>query len=189
MDKVKILDANYDGKFYLYGHSAGAQFANHYLMVHPHRLQGIVLSAPAIFAMPDPKTVWPNGLKARRRILNWGNQSTQFEISHEPETIAAAVQLPIAVVVGTRDTKFMSDKPQQGGSTRFVRGQHYVKEMRRFAKEQGVAANIGFVPVQGIGHDSAGLTNVSGTALLAMVQAASDERKKPDAAEGGAKNQ
>lgn len=188
VDQVKILDANYDGKFYLYGHSAGAQFANHYLMVHPHRLNGVVLSAPAIYAMPDPNTGWPNGLKPRRRMLQWGSQSKPFEISHEPETIVAAVQIPIAVVVGTRDTKFMSDKPQQGGATRFVRGQHYVKEIKRFAAENGVAANIGFVPVKGIGHDSAGLTKTAAESLMTMGKTvAANNQKKAEAVSGETK--
>ncbi len=179
VEKIKIVDADYDGKFYLYGHSAGAQFANHYLMVHPQRLNGVVLSAPAIYAMPDPNTVWPNGLKARTRMLQWGNQTKKFEISHQPETVVAAVQLPIAVVVGTRDTEFMSDKPQQGGSNRFVRGQHYVNQMQRFAASNGVASNIGFVAVKGIGHDSAGLTETAIEALMVMGQQNAAKAKSP----------
>ncbi len=183
VEKIKIIDTNYDGKFYLYGHSAGAQFANHYLMVHPERLNGVVLSAPAIYAMPDPNAVWPNGLKARTRILQWGNQTKKFEISHQPETIIAAVQLPIAVVVGTRDTEFMSEKPQQGGSNRLVRGQHYVQQMQRFAAANGVASNIGFVAVKGIGHDSAGLTVTARKALMVMGQKNAAKANSPRAAE------
>ena len=48
LDQLKNVAPKYDGKFYLYGHSAGAQFANHYLVVHPTRLNGVILSAPAI---------------------------------------------------------------------------------------------------------------------------------------------
>lgn len=41
------------GRFYLYGHSAGGQFANRYCVRHPERVQGAVLSAPGRFAFPD----------------------------------------------------------------------------------------------------------------------------------------
>ena len=86
VDRFKKLDAKYDGKFYLYGHSGGAQFANHYLVVHPDRLHGVVLSTPAIYAMPDPDTPWPVGMQARKRTLKWGNVEEVFEISHKVET-------------------------------------------------------------------------------------------------------
>ena len=115
LKQLKKLAPSYDEKFYLYGHSAGAQFANHYLMVHPDRLKGVILSAPAIYAMPDFDTVWPNGLKQRERVLDWGDGPHPFKISHEKKKIVKAVQVPIAVVIGAKDTKHMSDKPQRAG--------------------------------------------------------------------------
>ena len=52
-----------DGRFYLYGHSAGGQFAGRYAIRHPDRLKATVLSAPGRYAFPDPGAPWPYGQK------------------------------------------------------------------------------------------------------------------------------
>ncbi|WP_160168387.1 alpha/beta hydrolase [Novipirellula maiorica] len=168
VDRFKSFDPNFDGKFYLYGHSAGGQFANHYLVVHPERLHGVVLSAPAIYAMPDPDTPWPAGMKARKRNLQWGSETKVFEISHKLETWVEAVKVPIAVVIGSADTDRLSDQPQQGGWTRLARAQHYASEMTRFAKENDVRPGIELIVVPNVGHSSSRLTNTCAQALLVM---------------------
>tara|TARA_R110002073_G_scaffold64719_1_gene161883 strand:+ start:921 stop:1925 length:1005 start_codon:yes stop_codon:yes gene_type:complete len=175
VDRFKTLDRKYDGKFYLYGHSAGAQFANHYLVVHPERLHGVVLSAPAIYAMPDPDTGWPAGMKPRKRTLQWGDKSKEFEIDHKLETWVTAVQLPVAVVIGEADTDRLSDQPQQGGWTRFDRAQHYVKEMEKFATENQVESGVQLFTVPGVGHSSSRLTEICAKAILIMGQRANQK--------------
>lgn len=170
VDRYKAFDEKYDGRFYLYGHSAGAQFANHYLVVHPHRLRGAVLSAPAIYAMPDPESPWPTGMKARKRTLQWGDKTKEFSISHKVETWIAAVQIPVVVVIGTADTERLSDQPQQGGWTRVDRAQHYIKKMTQFAADHNVKCGIRLITVPKIGHSSASLTKASAQALEKMLE-------------------
>lgn len=177
VDRFKEIDSDYDGKFYLYGHSAGGQFANHYLVVHPKRLHGVVLSAPAIYAMPDPDAVWPAGMKARKRTLRLVNVEKVFEISHKVETWVDAVQLPVAVVIGTSDTDELSDQPQQGGWSRLDRAQHYTREMGRFASEQKVKSGVRLIAVPNVGHSSSRLTNTAGQALLSMFQSQTRRRR------------
>jgi pimeloyl-ACP methyl ester carboxylesterase len=48
-------------RFYLYGHSAGGQFAGRYAVRHPDHLKALVLSAPGRYAFPDPQAPWPYG--------------------------------------------------------------------------------------------------------------------------------
>lgn len=170
VDRFTELDPKYDGKFYLYGHSGGAQFANHYLVVHPHRLNGVVLSAPSIYAMPDPDTPWPAGMKSRKRVLKWGNVEKVFEISHKVETWVEAVQLPIVVVIGTADNDRISDQPQQGGWSRLDRAQHYVKQMSAFAAAHDVQSGVQLVTVPNVPHSSSRLTESAAKAILAMGQ-------------------
>ena len=181
LKQLKKLAPSYDEKFYLYGHSAGAQFANHYLMVHPDRLKGVILSAPAIYAMPDFDTVWPNGLKQRERVLDWGDGPHPFKISHEKKKIVKAVQIPIAVVIGSKDTKHMSDKPQQGGTTRVARARHYVNSMTHFATQNEVTSNVQLVLVPKIGHDSAGLTKAAGKSLIEIFRIQPNTNTNPSA--------
>lgn len=171
LDTISQIDAEYDGTFFLYGHSAGGQFANHYLVVHPQRLNGVVLSAPAIYAMPDPDATWPTGMKERRRVLQWGNVEKVFEISHKVETWVQAAQVPLTVVIGTDDIKKLGNQPQQGGWTRVDRARHYVKQMKSFASDHGVSPGVSIVTVPGVGHDSARLTNTAGAEMLSMLQA------------------
>ena len=127
--------------------------------------------------MPDLATPWPYGLAERGRVLQWGNQAKPFQIKHDLTTIVEAVQIPIAVIVGTGDTAFLSNKPQQGGTNRFVRGQRYVAMMRRFAVSNNVNSNIEFVPVKRVGHDSSGLTAMAEKALMVMGQQNAAQRK------------
>lgn len=169
VDRMRTPHPDYDGRFYLYGHSAGGQFANHYLAIHPQRLRGVVLSAPAIYAMPDANAPWPLGMGARRRTLQWGSTEKIFEITPDIATLVDSVQLPVAVVIGTDDTARLSNQPQQGGWTRFDRARHYVDRMAQFADGHAVRSGVRLVPVPNVGHSSKRLTPVAQRALEAML--------------------
>ena len=47
------LNPKYNGQFLLFGHSAGGQFANRYVVRHPERIIAALISSPAWFAFPD----------------------------------------------------------------------------------------------------------------------------------------
>lgn len=99
---------SYDGRFYLYGHSAGAQFANRYLVRHPHRVIASSFSAPAWFALPTNQHKWPLGMAPRQYTSQWPGESTAQVIDIRPlsSTWLAASQLPVEVVVGELDRSF-----------------------------------------------------------------------------------
>lgn len=69
------LIPGFDGRFLLHGHSAGGQFAARYLVTHPSRLRGVILSAPSTYPFPDPTVVWPNGMGATKRDAQSGGRA------------------------------------------------------------------------------------------------------------------
>ena len=139
--------------------------------MHPERLRGVILSAPAIYAMPDPDAVWPMGMKARQRKLTWGTQTSLFQISPDMESWHDAAQVPVAVVIGLHDLAKLSDKPQQGGWTRLDRARHYVNRVQKVADSHGYESRIELFTVPGVGHNSARLTPTAQESLARILQA------------------
>jgi pimeloyl-ACP methyl ester carboxylesterase len=74
-------------RFYLYGHSAGGQFAGRYAVRHPDHLKALVLSAPGCYAFPDPQAPWPYGQK--EITVRAGPQSASQTIWPDRDGLAA----------------------------------------------------------------------------------------------------
>ena len=92
-------------RFLLFGHSAGGQFANRYLVTHPGRVAAAVISAPAWFAFPDPDTRWPHGMAPRRSVFSWGEHGDEVrvDVTPRPQAWRDAAAVPTLVVVGEQD--------------------------------------------------------------------------------------
>lgn len=144
-----------DGRFYLYGHSAGAQFAGRYAIRHPDRLRAAVLSAPGRYAFPDPGAPWPYGQKEVSVRANPSEPARM--IRPDPEGWRKAAALPITVVVGTADTEPQPSRPGHLGKTRVEFAQQWVEAMTRVAPQGGTRVRLLTVPR--VGHDSARLTS------------------------------
>lgn len=132
------------GHFSLHGHSAGAQFAARYLVTHPGRLDAAVLSAPSTYPMPDPVIPWPNGMA-------W-DKGREFT----PEAagwLTAASEVPVTVLVGSRDTDQRPPAPGQRGSTRMERAAAWVESMRHYAEASKKVPTIRLALAEGFDHD------------------------------------
>jgi pimeloyl-ACP methyl ester carboxylesterase len=138
---------HFRGRFSLHGHSAGAQFAGRYLVTHPGRLDEVVLSAPSTYPMPDPAVPWPNGMAMA--------SGREFSGAAGARWLAAASEVAVTVLVGSRDTERRPVAPGQQGSTRIERATAWVESMRRFAEASQRAATIRLVLAEGFGHDEA----------------------------------
>jgi pimeloyl-ACP methyl ester carboxylesterase len=144
-------------RFYLYGHSAGGQFAGRYAITHPERVRALVLSAPGRYAFPDPRAPWPYGQR------DGGNGRPPV-----PENWRKAAALPITVVVGGKDTDPQPRRPDHPGRTRIEYARHWVEAMSKLAPP---ANPIRLVIVPGIAHSSAGLTPACQEALARTLSA------------------
>lgn len=145
----------YDGKIFLSGHSAGAQFANRYLVRHPHKVHAVAFSAPAWFALPTYRFQWPNGMKQRYRVVRWPGESIDrvIDIRPEPEGWLKATQLPVTVVVGENDLEKMRHVDGVGGDTHVDRAAYWVKSMNEYARENGLDSRVKLKVVDNVGHN------------------------------------
>ena len=152
----------FSGQFSLHGHSAGAQFAARYLVTHPSRLEAVVLSAPGAYPFPDPALPWPNGMASVVRDELSGSaddgkppdQAAGSVYVPQPSGwLAAASEVAVSVLVGSRDTAPQAPEPGQRGSTRIERATAWVSSMNQHAVSNGRTPMIQFVQAEGLDHD------------------------------------
>ena len=163
IDEYKAAQKSYDGRFYLYGHSAGAQFANRYLVRHPHRVIATSFSAPAWFALPSNKDKWPLGMAKRQYTAYWPGENAGQAIDIRPQvsTWLAATQIPVEVVVGELDLDKMRHVEGIGGDTHVDRAKFWVGSMNKLAQEHGRRGEVRLNIVSGVGHNYGKLARVS----------------------------
>jgi len=145
-------------KFHLYGHSAGAQFANRYAVVHSHRLLSVVLSAPGRFAFPDPHSKWPYGQRGYhlKRLINVEPPYTLDKVfDPDPNGWISASRLRIHLVVGSLDTEPQPKRDSHPEhSTKIELAQLWIAAMRRL--DSG-ATRLTMEIVPGVKHDARSL--------------------------------
>jgi pimeloyl-ACP methyl ester carboxylesterase len=151
------LIRGFDGRFALHGHSAGGQFAARYLVVHPTRLTQAILSAPSTYPFPDPSVPWPNGMAPGVRGTLGGNRAGSSFSPNPRGWILAASQLPVTVLVGSRDTDPRPSSPTQHGRTRIDRATAWVSAMKRLAEANGKTPTVKLMIVPDLDHDEAAM--------------------------------
>src|SRR5699024_6112020 len=52
-----------DNELYLFGYSAGGQFAHRYMMLYPNRVSRLVVGAAGWYSFPDHSLDYPRGIK------------------------------------------------------------------------------------------------------------------------------
>jgi pimeloyl-ACP methyl ester carboxylesterase len=160
-------------KFALYGHSAGGQFVSRYLVIHPKRIAAAVISAPGTFAFPDSDIPWTNGMKPLQRRMRWNDDEPwdEVKIAPDPEGWVKAAQIPVAVVVGSRDTGEIKPVPGNPGRSRVERARAWVQAMRDLAREHEGTPRIFCVEVADVAHNSARLTPACQRTMLECLAA------------------
>jgi len=150
------MNAEYDGRFFIFGHSAGAQFTNRYVVRYPDRVLGALISSPAWFSFPDKDTRWAEGMGARKANFKWGDtgERVKVDVTPDPQTWQAANSIPITVIVGELDTDELKDT----GKTHVSQASDWVDAMKDFAAAQNVDSQIKLKIVKGVGHNYGKLT-------------------------------
>lgn len=149
-----------DGRFLLYGHSAGAQFAIRFVVKHPDKIAAAVASAPGRFAYPAADAAWPYGMGTFNRTIKWSDtESIPTHYRPAKRNWERAARLPLAIVYGEQDTEPQPERPAHAGSTRIDYGTAWVAAMNALTADD--SANIRLLLVPGVGHDSARLTPAS----------------------------
>lgn len=169
LDQVNLIAPTSEDRFYLYGHSAGGQFANRYVVRHPDRVLGVVLSAPGRYAFPverlyGEKVEWHYGMGSVSKEIKWPNGDRErIDIESDPEGWAQAASRPITIVVGTEDQEPQPCRPAHCArdmteTTRVAIGIKWFRDMGSYAVSEGYTPQMDFELVRGVGHNSAALT-------------------------------
>jgi pimeloyl-ACP methyl ester carboxylesterase len=136
--------------------------------MHLERVKSAVISAAGTFAFPDPHVPWTNGMQPLTRRMRWSDHDdwNQINIAPDPSGWLKASQIPIAVVVGERDTQPIKEIPGNPGTNHVERARNWVQSMRKLARDNGKSSRVRLVEVKGVGHNSERLTPASQQALF-----------------------
>ena len=154
-------------KFYLYGHSAGGQFTNRYVVTHPQKIIKAVVSAAGRFSYPDKKVTWPYGAGNLTKTIYWDNgyTSQNVEITKTLSNYALAAS-KVTIVVGSADIESQPSRPGHVGTTRIEFAQSWARSMNNTANAYNMPATIEVRVIDGIGHNSRRLTPYCAAALF-----------------------
>lgn len=155
--------------FYLYGHSAGGQFTGRFVVTHPERVKGAVITSAATYPQPSIEVAWPFGMGELHTEIVWDKETSQaVDVVPDKEKWLAATQVPLTVIVGLNDTAELpvSLIPGQKGKNRYVIGRNWVQDMALFAESNGLESRYKLTIIPGKGHSMSGLLSYSQAALL-----------------------
>ena len=155
-------------QFYLYGHSAGAQFAVRYVVTHPHRIIKAVVSAAGRYSYPTKKVKWPYGAGDLDKTIAWDNGQIikRVQVTRRLLDYAHAAE-KTSIVIGSADTKTQPARPGHVGSNRIEFAQSWSSAMNSIADSYGKQGRVTVNIVSGVGHNSRRLTPYCAEVLFA----------------------
>lgn len=134
-------------RFYLFGHSGGAQFAHRYVMAYPRQVKRYAISAAGWYTPPDLATTYPYGMKPRRK-----RDMPELDID-------AFLHIPACVLVGAGDIERDETLNQAErldatqGRTRVERAEYWVGAMTAAARWRELETEITLQILPNAGHD------------------------------------
>lgn len=146
--------------YYLFGHSAGAQFVHRMLTFLPRaRALGAVAANAGWYTLPSRRDPPPYGL---------GGSPI------EPRDLRGFFATPFVVLLGERDTATAdTDELVRGtpearaqGATRLARGRFYFEAARETARKDGAEFDWRLAVVPRAGHDAASMVDSAGFLLF-----------------------
>ena len=145
-------------RFYLYGHSAGGQFVNRYVVTHPEKVIRAVISAAGRYSYPTTSSKWPYGAGTLSKTLKWKDGTkNRVSITKNLRNYALAAN-KVSIVIGSKDIKKQPKRPAHIGNTRIELANSWTNQMNENAKRYGVSGNVSVHVIPGIGHSSSKLT-------------------------------
>jgi len=157
VDEYQSYCSIQDGRFLLYGHSAGGQFLNRFCVTHPDRIAAAVASAPGRFAFPTDAARWPYGSGRFERDVSWAeNEKSKVVVEPDLAKFKLAASLPITIVYGEEDLDKQPKRDAHPGTTRIDYGRGWVEAMNELAASKSPSIRLKIE--KGVGHSSSRLT-------------------------------
>ncbi|MEN0653782.1 MULTISPECIES: alpha/beta hydrolase [Hyphobacterium] len=150
--------------YYLFSHSAGAQFVHRAVLFEALPRLIMAFSANAgWYTLPDPATDWPYGLSGT---------------SVDEAAIGAWLGRPLVVLLGDQDTDRRDPNLRRTaeamaqGEHRYARGAFFMRTARDRAVELGVPFAWTAYNVPGVAHDNAGMAQAAALLIALDAEAA-----------------
>ncbi len=148
-DRIKLATGNVSESFYMFGHSAGAQFVHRSLTFLPEiKAKQAVAANAGWYTMPDTAAIYPYGL-ADSYVDN--------------ANIPLLLERELVVLLGTADTLRTSSLRQNEftdaqGLTRFARGHYFYNWSSSYTDKNGLEFSWSIIEVPGIGHSGSAMS-------------------------------
>ena len=151
------LTGNTSADYYLFGHSAGAQFVHRLLLMVPDgRYAALVAANAGWYTVPDKSIDYPYGLG----LTPAGNQPFTF------------FEQRLVVMVGTLDNDpnapnlRHTPEAERQGQHRYARAYHFYDQSATKAEELGIGFRWELVDVVGVGHQTSQMALAAADHLL-----------------------
>jgi len=148
-DQIKARRGVDNPKYYLFGHSAGAQFVHRYVYFNPDaRYEQAYAANAGWYTLPDVSWDWPYGLK---------------NAPAEPMTMPDILSRDLVLLLGDQDIDPTSHNLRQTpeakaqGQHRLERGLNFLKVAKAQADSLGVPAKWTFQIIPDVAHDNHGM--------------------------------
>ena len=157
-DKAVTLSGSTRSGYKLYGHSAGAQFVNRFIMfTGGPRVERAVAANAGWYTLPRKADIFPYGLD---------------EINVADETLREAFSVPLSILLGEDDndpnSKYLSRTPEAlaQGAHSLSRGASYLAATQLTAAQMNTRLNWQLKTVPGVGHSNKGMAPAAAQMLL-----------------------
>jgi hypothetical protein len=142
-----------NSKYYLFGHSAGAQFVHRFVYFKAEaRYEQAYAANAGWYTLPNRKWDWPYGLKGA---------------PGDPQDMRAILASNLVLLLGDQDIDPESYNLRQTreakaqGPHRLARGTYFLKTGLGMADKLGVPFGWKFKMVEGVGHDNGGMAEAA----------------------------
>lgn len=159
--RAKELTGNRSERYFLYGHSAGAQFVHRMVLFKPNAKYQTAVSANAgSYTMPDLADTFPFGLQ---------------ETPGDEARLQVALGRRLLVLLGDQDTDSSDrnlprgERAEAQGRFRLERGLGFFARSALAARELGVVLNWRLAVVPGVGHSNENMAPAAAELLFQPV--------------------
>ncbi len=158
-DLVSVREKTAQKAYYLYGHSAGAQFIHRMLEFLPAaKVKMAVIANAGWYTLPDLDRNWPYGLRGT---------------AVDSDAVRRFFALPLVVLLGENDTDSRhaelrrTAKADEQGITRLERGRYFFSFGSDRARALGVSFGWRLVNVPEVSHSNKGMAGIAAELIAA----------------------
>ena len=161
-DHIRKRTNNTSATYYIYGHSAGAQFVHRFVLLKPDaRIKAAVAANAGWYTMPTFTTRYPYGLDG---------------ISYSSERLERACGKKLIILLGEEDTDENHSQLSRTagavaqGKHRLERGRNFYEKASDYAKKRNIRLRWELHTVPGAGHSNSKMAKAAARLLFGDVR-------------------